>query len=93
LAVGCGGVIVEGDTGHAWACLSDGLRARPMVLHRHVKRVLAQIEREHRLRRIYATVYDDFIRGKRWLARLGFREEETLTDYRGTGLTYRRFVR
>ncbi len=91
--LGCGGVIVAGDMGHAWAVLSDALRARPMVLHREVKRHLDQIDREFRLEQIFATVYEGFPAGRRWLERLGFREEGILTDYLGTGLTYRRSVR
>lgn len=90
--LGCGGVLIEGRVGTAWAVLSDALRVRPIVLHRKVKRLLDQIVKEYRLGQIFAVVYEEFSVGRRWLERLGFREEGTLTDYLGTGLTYRRYV-
>ena len=91
--LGCGGVLIEGRVGTAWAVLSDEIRARPVVLHRQVKRMLNQIVTEYQLEQVLATVYEEFSAGRRWMGRLGFREEETLTDYMGTGPTYRRFVR
>lgn len=91
--LGCGGVLIEGRVGTAWAVLSDEIRARPVVMHRQVKRLLNKIGTEYRLEQILATVYEEFSAGRRWMERLGFREEETLTDYMGTGLTYRRYVR
>ena len=92
--LGCAGVLIEGRVGTAWAVLSDEIRARPVVLHRQVKRMLNQIVMEYQLEQILATVYEEFSAGRRWMERLGFRRlEGVLTDYRGTGLTYRRFVR
>ena len=92
--LGCAGVLIEGRVGTAWAVLSDEIRARPVVLHRQVKRMLNQIVMEYQLEQILATVYEEFSAGRRWMERLGFRRlEGALTDYLGTGLTYRRFVR
>ena len=92
--LGCAGVLIEGRVGTAWAVLSDEIRARPVVLHRQVKRMLNQIVMEYQLEQILATVYEEFSAGRRWMERLGFRRlEGVLTDYLGTGLTYRRFVR
>ena len=90
--LGCAGVIVSGRVGEAWAALSDAIRTRPLVLHRTVKRKLNQIVIEHGLLQVISTVYRDFAAGRRWVERLGFRQEGMLTDYMGTGETHVRYV-
>ncbi len=73
-ALGCAGVIAVQDSrvGRAWAILGSELRARPMVLHRRVARLLPGIARELRLEAIEARVRADYAAGRRWLAALGF---------------------
>ena len=91
--LGCAGVLIEGRVGTAWAVLSDEIRARPVVMHRQVKRTLNKIITEYQLEQILATVCEEFSAGRRWIERLGFREEGLLIDYMGTGENHIRYVR
>ncbi len=106
--LGCAGVLIEGRVGTAWAVLSDEIRARPVVLHRQVKRMLKQIVTEYQLEQVLATVYEEFSAGRlparsrrfasakagRWMGLLGFRRlEGTLENHLGTGETHVRYVR
>ena len=73
-ALGCAGVIAAPDSraGRAWAILGGELRARPMVLHRRVARLLPGIARELGLESIEAAARADHAAGRRWLEALGF---------------------
>lgn len=73
-ALGCAGVIAAPDSraGRAWAILGSELRARPMVLHRRVARLLPGIARELGLEAIEASARADHAAGRRWLEALGF---------------------
>ena len=90
-ALGCGGLVVEGEQAQAWAFFSDGLRARPMLLHRTVKRALPALVAHHGLRSVTAESHADFAAGRRWLERLGFHDEEILPQFAGTTETYARY--
>jgi hypothetical protein len=90
-ALGSGGVVIEGGGGRAWAFLSDGLRARPMLLHRTVKRALPALMQHYELSNMTAEAHVDFAVARRWLVRLGFRFEETLPGFAGTTETYARY--
>lgn len=88
----CGGLIVSGRVGLAWAALSDAIRARPVVLYRTVKRKLNQLVMLWGLEQVVSTANDDLEAGRRWMEGLGFHEEGMLTDYMGTGETHVRYV-
>ncbi len=90
--LGCAGVMVSGRIGLAWAALSDAIRARPLVLHRTVKRKLNQVVTQLDLKQVVSTVNNDFAAGRRWIERLGFCQEGILTDYMGSGETHVRYV-
>jgi hypothetical protein len=89
--LGCGGLVIEGDEGKAWMFLSDGLRARPMLLHRTVKRALPALVRSYRLRGVSAEAHCKFAAARQWLERLGFRYEADLPRYAGTTENYARY--
>lgn len=90
-ALGCGGLVIEGRSGKAWAFLSDDLRQRPLLLHRTVKRALPALAWHYGLIRIDAEAHEDFTAARRWLARLGFREQGPLPRFAGTSETYVRY--
>ena len=86
--VGCAGIVpLWPGVGHAWAVLSDTALAHPVALTRTVQRELARIEAEQNLRRVQATVAEDHVAGRRWLAWLGFEVEGLMRNYGhgGTG--------
>ena len=60
--LGCAGLMVSGRVGLAWAALSDAIRARPLVLHRTVKRKLNQVVTQFDLEQVVSTVNNDFCR-------------------------------
>lgn len=93
VVLGCAGVVVEEGVGRAWACFSDAIRERPMVLHRAIVRGLRAVEQTHNPSHIETTVYERFPRARQWLERLGFRFEEELQNRWGTGMTYLRYVK
>ena len=63
--MGCAGVIVAGETGFAWAFLSDAARQHPMALHRAAVRGLGAIMETHGLRRVEASCHARFFRAQR----------------------------
>lgn len=86
--VGCAGIVpLWPGVGHAWAVLSDTALAEPLTLTRAVQRALARIEAAQGLRRIQATVAEEHVAGRRWLAWLGFEVEGLMRNYgpQGTG--------
>lgn len=90
-ALGCAGLIIEGEEGRAWAFLSDALRRRPLLLHRTVKRALPALAEHYELQGITAEAHADFAAARRWLARLGFHYEERLPRFAGTTEDYARY--
>lgn len=92
-ALGSGGLVIDGAEGRAWAFLSDRLRCRPALLHRTVKRALPALMRHYRLDIVTAEAHADFVAGRRWLERLGFRHQEDLPGFAGTTETYARYRR
>ncbi len=86
--LGCAGIVILGSSGIAWACLSDSLRKRPMVLHRAVKRGIEKIIEEHGLKRLEASCIEDFESAAHWLKRLGFKSYGTKYS---NGKSYKRF--
>ncbi len=90
-ALGCGGLLVEGGEGRAWAFLSDALRRCPMLLHRTVRRALPALIEHYELKSVTAEAHADFAAARHWLERLGFHYEETLPRYAGTTEDYARY--
>ena len=76
--LGCAGVLAPPGrrVGRAWAILGAELRGRPLVLHRRARRLLPRIAAELGLDRIEAATRADFLAGRVWLRRLGFRRVE-----------------
>ena len=74
--VGAGGVIIPyRGVGEAWAMVLPGARACARDFHKAVKRGLRSIISEHGLHRVEAGVLADFVAGKQWAIRLGFKPE------------------
>jgi hypothetical protein len=92
-ALGSGGLIVEGGEARAWAFLSDALRARPMLLHRTVKRALPALMQHYEVLSVVAEAHADFAAARQWLSRLGFHYEEILPAFAGTTESYARYRR
>ncbi|MEO3429740.1 hypothetical protein AAFN88_12820 [Pelagibius sp. CAU 1746] len=90
-ALGCGGLMIEGEEGRAWAFLSGVLRQRPLLLHRTVKRALPALAEHYELKSLTAEAHAEFAGARRWLERLGFRYEERLPRYAGTTEDYVRY--
>ena len=88
--VACGGVVVRGDHGILWSHLSDEIRRHPMILHRRVRRGIADLSRKHGLRSLEASARSDFPVAKHWLRRLGFEE---MNDVTIDGHSYTRFLK
>ncbi len=86
----CGGLIIEGAVGFAWAVISAAIG--PMALHRAVVRCLGLLIEEHELERTHAICRADWPRAARWLERLGFRETHVVDDFMGIG-PHRVFVK
>ena len=76
--LGCGGLVPMGDTVGAWLELSDEIRARPVTLHRLIRRILA-VQKATWPMPIVAVVRSDFATARKWIERLGF-EENGRTD-------------
>jgi len=91
LALGCAGIVVEGDHGRAWAFLSDALRQRRHLLHRTVMRSLPAMLEHYAIRCVTAEAHADFAAARRWLERLGFRYETFLPQLAGTTEDYVRY--
>jgi len=90
-ALGCGGLILEGELGHAWAFLSDILRRRPQLLHRTVSRALPALMQHYDLECLTAEAHVDFSGARRWLVRLGFSFEKVVPRCAGTTENYARY--
>lgn len=90
-ALGCAGLVIEGSEGRAWAFLSDALRRRPLLLHRTVKRALPALAEHYELKSLSAEAHADFAAARRWLERLGFRNQEILPRFAGTTEDYVRY--
>jgi hypothetical protein len=78
--VGCGGIVVAGDVGTAWAILSQPVPAA--AVHRAALRALDAACAAEGLRRVEATALASWPGACRWLERLGFRPEGIEQDYR-----------
>lgn len=86
--IGCAGIVpLWPGVGHAWAVLSDAVLAYPVALTRTADREMTRIECRLGLRRVQATVAEDHVAGRRWLAWLGFEVEGLMRNYGpdGTG--------
>lgn len=80
--VGCAGIVpLWPGVGQAWAVLSDIALAHPITLTRTIQREMARIEAMHGLHRIQATVAEEHVAGRRWLAWLGFEVEGLMCNY------------
>ncbi|NIA66970.1 hypothetical protein HBA54_00010 [Pelagibius litoralis] len=90
-ALGCGGLILDGKLGHAWAFLSDALRRRPQLLHRTVRRALPALIEHYELEAVTAEAHVDFAAAQLWLKRLGFEFEEIAPRFAGTTENYVRY--
>ena len=90
-ALGCGGLVIEGREGRAWAFLSARLRARPMLLHRTVSRALPALAGHYDLESVSAEAHVDFTAARSWLRRLGFHFETIVPRCGGTTENYARY--
>ncbi len=80
--VGCAGIVpLWPGVGQAWAVLSDTALSHPVILTRAAMRELQRIEEQLGLHRVQATVAEDHIEGRRWLAWLGFEVEGLMRNY------------
>jgi hypothetical protein len=78
--VGCGGVVVTGEVGTAWAII--GRPAPAVAIHRAALWALEKARTDAALRRIEASARTDWERAGRWLRRLGFRPAGVQGEYR-----------
>jgi hypothetical protein len=78
--IGCGGVVVTGDMGTAWAILSHPVPTA--AAHRSALRALDEACAMQGLRRIEAAALADWPGACRWLERLGFQPMEIEGQYR-----------
>lgn len=92
-ALGCGGLLIEGVEGRAWAFVSERLRRRPLLLHRTVARALPALMRHYALDSVTAEAHAGFAAAHCWLERLEFHPEEILPAFAGTTETYARYRR
>ncbi|MEQ9606213.1 MAG: hypothetical protein RLN99_00945 [Kiloniellaceae bacterium] len=90
-ALGCAGIMIEGDRGRAWAFLSDALRQRRHLLHRTAMRSLPVLLEHYAIRCVTAEAHADFAAARQWLERLGFRYENFLPRFAGTTEDYVRY--
>ncbi len=90
-ALGCGGLVIEGREGRAWAFLTERLRRRPMLLHRTVKRALPALADHYDLESVSAEAHVAFTAARGWLLRLGFHFEEIVPRCAGTTESYARY--
>lgn len=92
--VACGGVVLLWrGVGEAWSLSAEGLGPFALRLHRIVAARLAEAEARHALHRIQASVRTDNNQGRRWLARLHFREEGVMKGYGPMGHDFMRLAR
>jgi hypothetical protein len=72
----CAGVIIPWQgLGEAWAAFTPVGRQHPLFCHRSVTRILKDIIRYHRLRRLQADVVLEFSDARRWAESIGFHRE------------------
>jgi len=92
--VGCGGVVLLWrGVGEAWSLSAPGLGRHALGLHRIVAARLAAVRAEHALHRIQTSVHIDNTQGRRWAARLGFKEEGMMQGYGPLGDDFMRLAR
>jgi hypothetical protein len=81
VAICAGVVILWPGVGEAWIAAAPLVYQYPLFLHRNVTRMLDRIIAEYNLHRVQAIVTHDFVRGQRWIERIGFKREGMLTQY------------
>ena len=90
----CGGVVLLWrGVGEAWSLSAAGLSARALALHRIVAARLDRVQADHDLHRIQTSVHIDNGPGRRWVARLGFKEEGIMQGYGPLGDDFVRLAR
>ena len=77
----------------AWSFAGAAIGREALAFHRAVARGLADAERDLRLHRVQAACRADHVRGRRWLALLGFEEEGLMRRYGPEGRCFVRFAR
>lgn len=88
--LGCGGYLPQ-NRGRAicWTLLSDDIGPRSFIkIHRFVKWLTDQTQRDERFRRLEATVLHDHEEGHRWMRLLGFKHRTILECYDELGQDY-----
>jgi hypothetical protein len=75
----CAGVmLLYSGVGEAWAVMTNVGRQHSLFVHRQVSRILRDIIRHQRLRRVQADVIESFVAGRRWAESLGFTQESEM---------------
>lgn len=88
----CGGVAhYWPGVGEAWVVTTDLIPRYPLSFHRTVKRMLRQLCRDMGLQRLQAAVPANHTVSRKWLERLGFRQEGLMPMYGPQGKTYVRY--
>jgi hypothetical protein len=90
--LGCGGVQVAGQRGHAWLMLGPDAHRHPIPLVRTILRQLPRIVEVHRLGRMQADVLEGHEAGVKLILALGFTEECVMRRYGEAGEDMRRYV-
>lgn len=82
--VACGGVVLarQGE-GEGWALTGPAVARRALSFHRAFVRLLPAVEEECGLARVRTLVHAGHVVSRRWLRRLGFREERLLPGLLG----------
>jgi len=81
--VGAGGIVVlYQGVGEAWAIAGRPLsRLHTLSFHRGITRIMDDLARDLKLRRLQAMVRASFEQSHEWVQRLGFEREATLRRY------------
>ena len=91
--VACGGVVLaRPGEGEAWALTGPAVPRHALSFHRAVCRLLPALMEECGLARVFTLVHERHAVSRRWLRRLGFREELFLPGLLG-GENYYRYAR
>lgn len=78
--LGCAGIsVLWPGVGEAWTMISNEWRAKPLSLHRLIKRGLAQFSTQ--FHRVELYVIAEFTEGYKWAERLGFVKEGLRKSY------------
>ena len=86
--VACGGVVLAGaGEGQGWALTGPAVSRCALSFHRAFVRLLPAVESACGLARVTTLVHADHGVSRRWLRRLGFREEQPLSGH-APGETY-----